>query len=808
MYYSRMKTIASKSTGNIIRGLRSYLYCIAVGLLTIACHSSIKAPMPDIVDDGLIAGKASPITLNEKETVVILEDYVLSTARIDSVTVTTGLVPDVQQSRLILKGTLPDALGNLSLWSKGQHYDILLKRANKTTVSLTYSGQADQVSVKGEFNNWNPANTSLKKKGSAFTTEVRLNPGRYQYLMVVDGQEMLDSANAQSVGNGNGGKNSLIDIPRTPPEELPRLTTVSYEKDKLSLASSLPTKGLLVYWDNFLLNESFIEQSPDGLTLNLTIPKEAKLKDRSFMRVWAYNKNGASNELLIPLDSGQVLSHYEQLQRSDKEAHILYFLMVDRFFNGNLKNDRPVPDKTVHPKANYKGGDLVGITQKLREGYFQQLGINTLWLSPITQNPMGAYGHYPKPSTTFSGYHGYWPISSTKVDMRFGTSEELKELVTLAHERDMNILLDYVANHVHEEHPVYQQHKDWATKLHLPDGTLNTERWDEHRLTTWFDTFLPTLDLSRPEIVDPMTDSALYWLQTYDLDGLRHDATKHIPLMFWRTLTQKIKSELPSDKTVYQIGETYGSRELINSYINMGMLDAQFDFNVYDDAVATFAKPEVPFVHLTSSLKESLAYYGEHNLMGYITGNQDRARFISYADGSLRFDEDAKLAGWTRQIEVQDSLAYRKLTSLTAFMMGIPGIPVIYYGDEIGSPGGNDPDNRRMMRFDSLKQHELWTRRTTSKLIALRKTSLALMYGDIKMKTSGHNGLIIQRSYFNEHVLLIFNKSKVPKVFDLIDYQIKDTPMNLHFEGKLSKSAQVEVPAYSFEVITFSPTKL
>jgi len=74
----------------------------------------------------------------------------------------------------------------------------------------------------------------------------------------------------------------------------------------------------------------------------------------------------------------------------------------------------------------------------------------------------------------------------------------------------MNVLLDYVAHHVHKEHPIYKLHPDWVTPLYLPDGTLNTERWDDHRLTTWFDTFMPTLDLGRPEIANYMVDSALF----------------------------------------------------------------------------------------------------------------------------------------------------------------------------------------------------------------------------------------------------------------------------------------------------------
>ncbi|HNV53380.1 MAG TPA: alpha-amylase family glycosyl hydrolase, partial [Tenuifilaceae bacterium] len=371
-----------------------------------------------------------------------------------------------------------------------------------------------------------------------------------------------------------------------------------------------------------------------------------------------------------------------------------------------------------------------------------------IWLSPITQNPLGAWGLYPEPRTKFSGYHGYWPISSSKVDFRFGTSDELKELIAEAHSRNMNVILDYVANHVHKEHPLYIEHPDWATSLYLPDGSLNTERWDEYRLTTWFDVFLPTLDLERPEVYEPMTDSALYWLTEFGLDGFRHDATKHIHENFWRRLTQKVKQNVP-DRSVYQIGETYGSKELIASYIGSGMLDSQFDFNIYDASVAAFARPDIAFTQLNNSLHETFDYYGWNNLMGYISGNQDRARFISYAGGAVRFDEDAKKAGWTREIGVGDLVAYNKLCMLNAFNMTIPGVPTIYYGDEFGSPGGNDPDNRKMMKFDGFNSKEQFTLETVKRLVNIRRENMALNYGNFNVLMADKDIYAYVRTYLN-----------------------------------------------------------
>jgi glycosidase len=308
-----------------------------------------------------------------------------------------------------------------------------------------------------------------------------------------------------------------------------------------------------------------------------------------------------------------------------------------------------------------------------------------------------------------------------------------------------------------------------------------------------------------------MTDSALFWLQVAGIDGFMHDATKHVPEIFWETLTRKIKTEIiiPEGRSVYQIGETYGSKGLINSYIGTGKLDAQFDFNVYDDAIATFARQDVPFERLQNGLAESFDIYGFHNLMGYITGNQDRARFISYASGDLQFDEDTKLAGWTRDIEISDSASFDKLASLMAFITTIPGVPVIYYGDEYGVPGGNDPDNRRMMKFTGLDKRELALRNTVSKLFKIRKQYPTLIYGETRFLLTEHDQWAYVRSWFGQHAVVVFNKSDRPANINIVlpdDVKGKIKPLIVK-NRKITKDKQVigvNLPANSFEIIVIN----
>ncbi|WP_420315864.1 alpha-amylase family glycosyl hydrolase [Ekhidna sp.] len=750
------------------------------------------------LNDPLVVGLASPIKLDLQTTYVVLEDYVLNPERLDSVTTDGPFFLEIDNSILTITGRPKLGLYNLTFWDDGVGESVLLKRTKKTMYSFLFpsKGSEKKVMIKGEFNAWNPNNTVLEKKGNSFTTYEMLSPGTYQYLYVVDGKEFRDPHNPDSISNGMGGWNSVIEIQGPEPEKLPTIKTSAYAGGGISLTCQNPIQGIYAYWNNTLIPNDLIRI--EGNEINITLPENAKLIDRSKIRLWAYNDEGVSNDVLIPLNKGSVVSSADQLGRNDYEAMVMYFLMVDRFNNGNPTNDKPLNIPEVHPKADYFGGDLAGITQKIQDGYFQDLGTNTIWLSPITQNPEGAFGKYPEPETSFSAYHGYWPISNVRVDYRFGSGEDFRSLVNAAHDSDMNVLLDYVANHVHEQHPIYQENPDWATNLYLPDGSLNTERWDDHRLTTWFDTFMPTLDLSRMETVDPMTDSAIFWLKEYGIDGFRHDATKHIPEIFWRVLTKKVKQQvvMETEQPVFQIGETYGSHELIKSYISTGMLDAQFDFNMYDRAVSTFAG-EGSMSSLANALRESIKYYGDHNLMGYITGNQDRPRFISYADGSLKFGEDTKYAGWNREISIQDTLAYQKLSALTAYMMSIPGIPCLYYGDEYGSPGGNDPDNRRQMQFDNLDRHQLATRERTKKMIELRRNNLALIYGDTEILEEGDTYLVISRQYFDNQVISVFNIGS-----NSIDIEVP-AEGKINFYGELN-GEMLTLPPNSFEMITIN----
>jgi glycosidase len=748
--------------------MKKYIKLFFILILTIILTNSCKQKFNDeIVPDltQVISELASPVNLNPDTTKLILKDYFDNVKMIDDIIYPKGLSTanaEITDTMLLIPSDSLNPIDVLKIKTSKGTMEIPVLKSKKIRYTYIFPDPEHKyksINLVGDINAWNPANTPLKYIDDQWKAELFLEPDRYSYQVVLDGIWQLDPNNNIKVSNGMGGYNSQLTIRNNFDDQLPQLQTDKTEDNSIFLKSNLLDLKYLVMYQNHRIGYEI-----KGNKLKIKIPDIAKTIKRSYIRAWDYCKNNVSDEIFIPLDSGKVLLEAKNLTRMDKETNILYYVMVDRFKNAKKENDAPLNDPEVSPKADFHGGDIAGVTEMISKGYFKKLGVTTIWLSPIVQNPKGKYGLYNIKGikSKFSAYHGYWPISFTKIDERFGTSADLEQLVKTAHENNENILLDFVANHVHKNYPFYKKYKDkgWFTNLYLPDGTLNTEKWDEHRLTTWFDVFLPTLNLEKQEVADMLSDSAVYWLDKYDIDGFRHDATKHIPLNFWRILTEKVKKEsTKTGKNYYQVGETYGTPELISSYIGSGLLDGQFDFNIYDALIQSILKDDTGFDLLIQKIKQSIKYYGMHNLMGYMTGNQDKERFMALATGDVSMDEDSKYAGWNRKITKKTPEGYSKLALMHTFIMTFPGVPVIYYGDEIGMTGANDPDNRRDMKFDNLNENEQKLFEKVSKLTHLRKNNTVFLFGDLNFLMIKKDIVVYTRKYFDKTAIIFVNNS-------------------------------------------------
>jgi glycosidase len=179
--------------------------------------------------------------------------------------------------------------------------------------------------------------------------------------------------------------------------------------------------------------------------------------------------------------------------------------------------------------------------------------------------------------------------------------------------------------------------------------------------------------------------------------------------------------------------------------------------------------------------------------MGNISGNQDKPRFISLASKEVSPNEDTKLAGYVRQIGTKTSpYAYSKLALLHAFNHAIPGVPIIYYGDEFGMPGANDPDNRRMMKFDGYSPEEMNLKILVRQIVQARRKHMALNYGNTEIISLNKSVINIKRSYLNEHIEIILNNSELPFTVKI------DSKARVIAGNSNLGISQVTVPAFGF----------
>lgn len=413
---------------------------------------------------------------------------------------------------------------------------------------------------------------------------------------------------------------------------------------------------------------------------------------------------------------------------------IIYFPMVDRFADGDGQNSCRVNDSRVADLANFKGGDWKGITQKITDGYFESLGVNTLWLSVPMENALGPdEGVNQNAGKWFTGYHAYWPKDlDPKTPFHcFGTADDLKTLVRTAHASAMKVIVDYAMVHVHVSSALYTQHKDWfwtqgGNPYTICSGSLwdvfsesgGNVYWDENKEGNkcWFTPMLAHWNYGNSVARRYAVDTAIAWIKEYEFDGLRLDAIKHVHMDWLKELRARVKTDImPGKKAgerVYLLGETYdGDPRKLKVHVNPDtLLDGQFDFALKPAVVDAMLTRSGSMTSLASAVETSETYYGEGVVMSTFLGNHDQPRSIGYAGG-------------------ENAAGYERLANAFAVLLTVKGAPSILYGDEIGMPGGEDPDNRRMMTFSGLTPDQTKLKERIGKLGKIRSDHPALRRG-------------------------------------------------------------------------------
>jgi len=754
--------------------MKNILYLPILLLISFGCSHNHSTQIQDIIQ---------PINIEEGvEKEIVISDLFYAEHYKLTFTPNENLMVVHDSVNHILKLNAKDSFTGLDVLEftfENQQYHIPFKLQPRKKYLFTYKpkGKPTQVNLFGQFNSWDRGSLPMSDAdgNGIYEISIPLDPGRYEYKFFVDRQELIDTQNPVKVPNGMGDYNSVIII-ESDDEDKMYLHTLNYQAEDQTKRYNYYLEGfhspltretnVLALLDNQQINSSLIKIEENKITL--MFPDDLVEGER-LIRVAVRSNGKFSNIQSTRIIYGKPVNN--DSPRSWHDA-IIYSLMIDRFNNGDPSNDNPVNHDSLFAPANYNGGDLQGIINKIIEGYFDSLGINTFWISPIVDNTNKAYREYPPPHRYYTGYHGYWPVSLNGVEEHFGDMNLAKELISKAHKNDIKVLLDFVANHVHEEHPLWKEHRDWFGVLELPDGRKNLRLWDEYRLTTWFEPYMPSFDyVGSKEALETMTDNAIWWLKETKADGFRHDAVKHVPNEFWRLLTKKIKEriELPDQTKVYQIGETFGGYDLISSYVSNGQLSSQFNFNLYDTAIPVFLQDDNSFELLDNQMQKTFQVYGVNHLMGNLVSSHDKIRYMAYADGDLEInDGKANEVAWTNPPKVDYPSSYDKLKLHLAYILTIPGVPVIYYGDEIGMTGASDPDNRRMMRFGShLNEFEKQTFKEVSRLIHIRKDHSALRNGDFLTLKANKNIYAYIRSDMNERILVILNKSEMEQIAEL-----------------------------------------
>ena len=342
----------------------------------------------------------------------------------------------------------------------------------------------------------------------------------------------------------------------------------------------------------------------------------------------------------------------------DWDEAVVYFMMTDRFFDGNESNNTASGTDTYGDNPGlYHGGDFAGVTAKL--DYLQDLGVNTIWLTPIVKNIAGVTvtdeGKEDVPYN--AAYHGYWASDFTKLNPTMGTTEEFKTMISEAHKRGMRIMVDIVVNHA-----------GYGTESTFAD-MLRDKSVSEGDIKSW-QSGLPDFATENADVRAKLVEWQTSWMKNYGVDYFRVDTVKHVDSTTWAALKNSTTEVNPSFK---MIGEYYGAGYASNgSTLGSGQMDADLDFD-FNDQATSFVSGNI------SSVEKFLSARNSALNNAYMTG-----QFLS------SHDEDGFKASLMNGKKYTEDEATSAALVAATLQLTAKGIPVIYYGEEVGLSGLNN----------------------------------------------------------------------------------------------------------------------
>lgn len=408
---------------------------------------------------------------------------------------------------------------------------------------------------------------------------------------------------------------------------------------------------------------------------------------------------------------------------------IVYQIFVDRFCNGDESNDPKDVLKWGEDvsQTSMFGGDIQGIIDKL--DYLEDLGVNLIYLTPIFKS---------------SSNHKYNTADYYEIDSQFGDMEKAKELVLKCHERNIKIIFDAVFNHsgadffAFEDVLINQENSKYKDWYFIDSFPADLEKANYYTFADDVAT-MPKFNTDNEDVKNYLLDVAKFWIDEIGIDGWRLDVCDEVDHSFWREFKKVVKKH---KKEAIIIGEIMHEA---SSFLKGDQLDGIMNYPFKGAMVDFFGNRTIDAKMFSEILAVNRNIYMDSitRQMWNLIGSHDTERFLSECDEKI---ERMKLA--------------------IAFQFSYIGVPYIYYGDEVGLCGGEEPQSRKCMIWDEESQNtELIS--FYKKLTSIRKNNHELVYGSYKTLYSEDNVLVFERDYKDQKIIVAINNNYKPKEVEL-----------------------------------------
>lgn len=544
-----------------------------------------------------------------------------------------------------------------------------------------------------------------------------------------------------------------------------------------------------------------IKTSENGhyLFVDVAIAKNARVGKYN-LRVGSAGK-GFANAAFEIVEPPSRLNRYRGFDPDD----VIYFLMPDRFADGDTGNNDPAKSKGLYDRSQgrfYHGGDLQGVINHL--DYIKSLGATAIWTTPIYDNndeldykEMYADASGVKQPTT--GYHGYGATDMYAVDEHLGDIAKLREFVQTAQRKGLRVIQDQVANHTGPYHrwandPPTATWWNGTIEKHLSNNwqkwtTMNpraTFQTQARNLDGWFIDILPDFNQNDREVEKYLIQNTMWWMGTIGFDAIRMDTLPHVPRRFWAKWMTAIKREYPN---VNVLGELYDSDPALLAYFQAGhighdkidtKIDTLYDFGLFYPIRNAFGQNK-PLREVSQMFAHDWLYPKPEVLTTFI-GVHDMPRFMNEPGATV------------------DGLKLAQTLIMTA-----RGTPLLYYGDEIAMRGGADPDNRRdfpggfagdaknafTAAGRTAEETEVWS--YLAKLGRLRRELEPLRRGRTLDLLDEEQQLAFARVTDKQAVIVVFNNDTKPAEISFDVSMIKQLSANTNLVDALGRVADVKI---------------